>query len=1118
MRWSRIIILTVLLSCLQAINHTLEAQKLTLNLEDVSVLELFRSIENETGLAFFFNNNEVNVSKRVTVKVKDMQLVDILNMVFPDMRCLILEERIVLIPERRKIIADTLYSDVFATSSTPPADTGQVRSAARMINVLKEAVVVGYGVQMKQNVTGAVSVLDEKDMKDRPVAGIGQVMQGMVSNLNILQESGQPGAVSLFNIRGKTSLNGGDPLILVDGVETDPMSVNPADIESISILKDASSAAIYGVRGAFGVILISTRSGQRDRPPKVSLNMRFSLSANTVSTNYETRGYDAAKIADKFMLSSVSGIPYTRYTDADYQRLYERRGDRKPVAERPWTVTEMRDGVPSYIYLGNFDWYDYLYNESRPTQDYNIEISGGSSRVSYKISGRFYDQQGIQRMGPDRFSSYTLSSRVQMQLRDWLSLGYSSRYYNSGYKYLGTDSQYINFYRPSIHALPSFLPVNPDGTSVSHTVLTNSSAHFIMSGYNSMIRSGNTGGTNTDEQSYNTIDFTADLLPGLSLKGSYTFHSYTLQNLYRSAPAAYSMYPGETAYEPENAYEDYISEKDTRTRRNSFDAFLTYERTFAGRHHLTAVGGGSYEDWTSRQLTVQRKDLLSESMSDFNLAVGEVKRLTGGVKEYSLAGFFYRLSYDWKGRYLFESNGRFDGSSRFPKGNKWGLFPSFSGGWRISDEPFWDNFRGIVSLLKFRASYGSLGNQSINEYAYWQTIHTGNFMRYSFDGKTLGRYAVADDPVDTGTWEKIITSNAGLDMTLAGNRLTASADIYVRDAIGILTSGQALPSFYGATEPLVNAHDIRTKGFELTLSWNDECVLWSKKLKYGITATLSDYISTYMRCDNPSGLLTEPYPGRRLGEIWGYEVDGLFSSDEEAAAYAAKVDLSQISPGYFSSFNEDSRGVRGGDMKYVDLNGDGKITSGNNTLKDPGDQKVIGNSLPRWHYGLRGNVSWSGWTLQFFFQGIGHMDWYPGHENMRFWGPYSRPYASFVPKGFMNDVWAEDNTGAYFPRPRGYAALSSTSGSLYYTNSRYLQNLAYLRLKNISLAYNIPGRIISKAGLSEARICFSGENVLTWSAVHGKYVDPEQISAHSDRNGNTYPWYKVYSLGISLTF
>ena len=228
--------------------------------------------------------------------------------------------------------------------------------------------------------------------------------------------------------------------------------------------------------------------------------------------------------------------------------------------------------------------------------------------------------------------------------------------------------------------------------------------------------------------------------------------------------------------------------------------------------------------------------------------------------------------------------------------------------------------------------------------------------------------------------------------------------------------------------------------------------------------------------------------------------------------------MSQVSPGYYYSFNEASRGVRGGDMKYLDLKKDGVIDAGKNTLDDHGDLEVIGNSLPRWSYGFRFHVAWNGWDAQVFFQGIGHMDWYPGHENMRFWGPYCRPYASFVPTGFMNDVWSEDNPDAYFPRPRGYAALNATGGSLYYTNSRYLQNLAYLRLKNLSVGYTLPAKSLSRTGISNARVCLSGENLLTWSAVHGNYIDPEQISADGDRNGNTYPWYRVFSLGITLTF
>lgn len=1111
MRALRTIILPVLFLCILS-SRTAYAQKLTLDADDISIQELFGHIERQTALAFFYSNNEVDVNARVSVHVNEAPLEEVMAEVLPHVRCILSEGRIILVPraKRQEPVSPEPILDAFP-------DSTEAQDLPRLINKLKEAIVVGYGVQDKATLTGAVAALDKTQMQDRPVAGVGQAIQGMVANLNVLQESGQPGAVSLFNIRGKTSENGGDPLILVDGVETDPMSVNPADIESISILKDASSAAVYGVRGAFGVILITTKEGSRDRIPKVSLGARFSLSANTVSTRFETRGYESARIADIFMLNSVSGIRYTRYTDYDFQRLYERRGDKTPVAERPWLVTEVRDGLPSYIYLGNFDWYKYLYDESRPTQEYDVEVTGGSKTVSYKLSGRFYNQRGIQRMGPDRFRSYTLSGRVKMQLRPWLTIGYSSRYYLSSYSYLGLESQYINFYRPTIHALASFLPENPDGSAVSHTILTNSSGHFIMSGYNSMIRSGSTGGTNADEQLYQTLDLSADILPGLTFKADYSYYTGNVQNTFRSAPAAYSMYPGQTAYEPENAYEDYLSERDNKVRRHVVNAYITYNGTFADAHNLTVLAGYNYENWRNRSLVAQRKDLVSQTLSDFNLATGELKRLTGGVREWAVTGIFYRVSYDWRGRYLLESNGRLDGSSRFPSGRKWGIFPSLSAGWRISGEPFWHSLSPLVGFAKLRASIGSLGNQSIDEYAYWQGIRTGGTMAYSFDGETQSRYASVDNPIDTGTWEKIVTANVGIDLGLFRDRLSLTADGYIRNALGILSTGAALPSFYGAKEPIVNANDIRTMGYELTLSWKDHFLLRGAPFNYTLSGVLSDYISTYTRCDNPSGLLSDPYPGRRLGEIWGYEVDGLFSSDSEAAAYAAKVDLSQISPGYYYSYNEDSRGVRGGDMRYIDLNGDGIITAGKNTLQEPGDQKVIGNSLPRWSYGIRLSANWKNWDVQLFLQGIGHMDWYPGHECIRFWGPYSRPYASFVPEGFMDEVWTESNTDAYFPRPRGYAALIASSGSLYYVNSRYLQNLAYLRLKNLSVGYTVKSALLERAGISHLRLCLSGENLFTLSAVHGGYIDPEQISS-GGRNGNTYPWYRVFSASVNMTF
>ncbi|MBR2127363.1 MAG: SusC/RagA family protein, partial [Bacteroidales bacterium] len=373
------------------------------------------------------------------------------------------------------------------------------------------------------------------------------------------------------------------------------------------------------------------------------------------------------------------------------------------------------------------------------------------------------------------------------------------------------------------------------------------------------------------------------------------------------------------------------------------------------------------------------------------------------------------------------------------------------------------------------------------------------------------------DPVTTGTWETVVSKNLGFDFGFFGDKLTLESDFYIRDTKGILTEGKKLPSIYGANEPQVNANDLRTQGFELLLQWEDSFNLAGHRFDYSVGVNLADYTAYYTRCDNPSGLIGEPYVGKRLGEIWGFRVGGLFATDQEAAAY--DVDMSAICKNYNNANSSWGAGVRAGDMKYLDIGGnDNKITFGKGTLDDPGDREVIGNSQPRYSYGFNLGFNYFGFDFSIFFQGIGHMDWYPGADNQRFWGPYSRPYVSFVPRDFMADVWSETNPDAYFPRPRGYAALNTSNGSLYYTNDRYLQNLAYLRLKNLTFGYTFPEKWMSKAGISKLRLYFSGENIWTWSAVHSKHVDPEQMAANSNKNGDTYPWYKTFSFGLSLEF
>ena len=1149
------------------------AQGITLNLKKVSVREAIAQLHREGGYSIVVNAGEVDMDRVVSVNVTGGTITNVLDQIFagdkvkyiindhhvsvvkddkqengqggvksPSARNARLEGKVVdsagepLIGASVRISGTTNVgiADVNGaytiTGFSWPADievnylgyepraihlTGNEKMPYDIVlkesdNVLSDAVVVGYGVQKKENLTGAVAAVSAEEMKDRPVASVGQALQGMVPNLNITQSSGQPGAGSTFNIRGNTSPNGGSPLILVDGMETYLDRINSNDIESISILKDASSAAIYGARAAFGVILVTTKSGKKEQKPTVTFDGRFSFSANTVSTDFETRGYYSAYIADLFMRTK-GGVPYTSYTEYDYQRLWDRRNDKTENAERPWVLTEMRNGRLSYVYLGNFDWYHYVYDESRPTQDYNVTVRGGSKNVTYMVSGRFYRQNGVWRQSPDDYTSFNTRAKVDVQITPWLKLSNNTKLFNGTYSY-GAN----NFRKPILHALASFVPENPDGTAVSHTVLTNSSSHYIMDGYSAMMLKGKNWGRKRTFEVTSTWALTADITKRLKFNADFSYKFGYLRNEFRDCSVEYSEYPGEILQESTSSFKDQLSDIVYEQNNYVTNAYLSYDNTWASKHHFSAVAGFNYEARHYKDLNVVRQDLLSEDLSDFNLATGEVSKLTGGISEYSLAGFFFRAAYDFKGKYLAEIDGRYDGSSRFVGNNVWGFFPSASAAWRISEEPFWDRIRPVVNNAKFRLSYGSLGNQNIGYYDYYQNINTKGTMDYTFDGSTLSGHATVDDPVSSGTWETVVSKNLGLDLGFLKDRLTFTGDMYIRDTKGILTKGKKLPSIYGASEPKVNANDIRTKGWELQIEWKDSFMLAKRRFGYYIGGNIADYTAKYTRTDNPSGLISEPYKGKRLGEIWGFRVGGLFSSDEEAAEYASKVDMSKVCKDYYESVGV--TGVRGGDMKYLDLNGDGELSFGQSTLDDHGDREVIGNSQPRFLYGFHGGFDYRGMDFSIFFQGIGHQDWYPGSDNMHFWGPYSRPYVSFVGKDFMSNVWSEDNKDAYFPRARGYSALQA--GSLYYTNDRYLQNLAYLRLKNLTLGYTLPEKVTMKAKISKLRVYFSGENLWYTSPVkkHNKYVDPELLAIASNKNGDTYSFYKTFSFGVTVTF
>mgnify|MGYP000149866834 CR=1 FL=1 len=1000
--------------------------------------------------------------------------------------------------------------------------------------VMDEVVVVGYGTLKKRNIVGAVENLSGDAVENRPNANITRSLQGQIPGLNIVQVDGKADHAGEVTIRGvnntfKARVSGGEKtnklgqgggaLVLIDGAEGDMGSVNPDDIASISVLKDASSAAVYGARGAFGVILITTKSGKFNEKAEVSYNGYFSVSSPTTSTDYETRGYYSAKIADLFMLSAQN-TPYTSYTESDYQALWERRNDKKENPARPWVITDRRNGQQQYVYLANFDWYNYLYDDTRPTWDHNINIKGGSKALSYMVSGRYYQQKGINKLLPDMYKSYNFRAKLSAELRPWLTISSNTKFFQSNYKYYGYEDEYNNFRKPTLHALASFVPVNPDGTAVSHTSGTNSSTHYVMDGYNAMMQKGKSGGNKKIQEFTTTFEAEFKLHKNFNVKADFSYTQGYLHYDYRSVNVEYSKYPGVVETEPEgnfpNAYKETVYDQNYYVA----DVYGTYNKTFSDKHNLTLIAGYNYEAKYFRDLKTGRNGLLSEDLSDFNLATGTTIDLTGGRNEYAIMGWFYRAAYDYKGKYLFEMNGRYDGTSRFPRGKRFGFFPSFSAAYRISEESFFEPLRSTIDNLKLRFSYGSLGNQQIGYYDFIQTISTkGTMNDYSFNGSTLGQHATVSDPVSGNqTWEKVVSKNIGIDLNMLRNRLSLSADFYIRDTKGILSQGKSLPSIYGAKEPQVNANDLRTKGYELVLGWRDSFKLAGKQFSYGISASLSDYTAKYTKCDNPTGLIGDPYVGKRLGEIWGYKVGGLFRTDEEAAEYASRIDYRTVAPGYYSSTGEYGKGVRAGDVIYLDLDGNNIINGGKGTLDDTGDRRIIGNSQPRYQYGATVNFSWYGFDVSVFVQGIGRQDWYPGADNLRFWGPYSRPYATFIPRDFMSKVWSEENPNAYFPRARAYSSLNSTSGVVYYTNDRYIQNLAYCRLKNLTVGYTIPTHLTSKIGIKELRIYFSGENLATWTALKSKFLDPEQAAADSDKKANVYPWCKTYSIGLNLTF
>ena len=984
--------------------------------------------------------------------------------------------------------------------------------------MLEEAVVVGYGTQKKVNLTGAITTVGSEKLENRVSHSLTNMLQGSVPGLNVTTSSGVPGSSAAINVRGVTSINSSDPLVLIDGAVGDMSRVNPNDVESISVIKDASAAAVYGARAAFGVILITTKSGaEQDGKATVRYSGRLGWEAPTTSTDYEDTGYWSVYTINKFWKAENGGL-YVDYTDYDMQQLLARVNDKTENPDRPWTVIDERNGRKQWVYYGNYDWWHMLYNDNRPVQQHNVSISGGNKDVKYMVSGAYNYQKGMLKENPDIYNKYNLRSKIDMRINKWANFTNNTSFYGSQYSFQGDGSVENTIAYGARHALACFPMKNPDGSWLYSTPYLN---YKVGNGRHIMLGEGSHRNVDRTNDFSNTSRLVITPIKPLSFTADFTYRLYQTRNTSRSNVLYYREYPdAELGSYATGAGANRLDESVNTRNYYSANVFANYDDTFNEVHHLSGVIGFNYETLRLKNISAYGENLSSTSLDDFNL-VGQnsegqvITGVDGSQNAYALAGFFGRINYDYAGRYLFEVSGRYDGTSRFAQGSRWGFFPSGSLGWRISEEPFFKPLSESVDNLKLRASFGSLGNQNVSSYyTYMRLVSISDFAAYSFgEGSSMAKYSTLSAPVSSDlTWETSQQWDLGLDLSMFGNRLNVTFDGYVRNTLNMLTDGIELPAVYGASVPDMNTADLQTRGYELAVNWRDQFSIIDSPFEYSVGFNISNYKSYITKYDNKDKTFAKTYyEGMRLGEIWGFVTDGLFATTEEAQAYAQEVDLSYIN-------NRVTGGWQAGDLKFLDLDGDNVLGIGANSVDDPGDRKILGNSLPSLSYGFNASVSWYGFDASVFFQGTGNHYWYPTGQAMQFWGPYSYPYLTFLQEDFLDEVWAEDNPDAYFTRPMAYSA---TSGPLSKVNDRYLQNIRYMRLKNLTVGYTVPVRLSKKIGIEQARIYFSGENLCYWSPLkkHTKYIDPEAALDRSDAYNNAYyPWSKTFMFGLDITF
>ena len=969
---------------------------------------------------------------------------------------------------------------------------------------LEEVVVVGFGTQKKANLTGSLTTVDMDELvANRPITTVSDVLQGSVPGLVVSSGGNAPGTSKSFQMRGAYSVgiknsdgsygNTVAPLVLIDNVEGSMDMLNPEDIESVTVLKDAASTAIYGARAAGGVILITTKRPQGETKFSLNYNNNFAfgsamnLPRQAPLADY-LKTYQDAGFGDAYWAYGSPSVSKWREYLAAYQQ--------NPGAFNIQGDGMYKDEAGNVYYLNDHDLFG-AFMESSFQQTHNISATGGTDKLRYRLSGSYLSNDGVLKTDKDTYERLNFSSYISADVTSWFTQEATLSYNKNR-----TERPGQGLYNTTL------ISYHPEGNMPTSISGWDKEVPFNTP-LNLLLNSNTTQSSNDNPR----IFLKSILKPfkGFEAVFEYTFDKKVYNYKYYTGRVQYTDIQG--AANMYNPKDDYLTETKQHTDYNAFNIYGTYNFDLTQDHHFKLMAGFNQE----------ARHLESLSATSYNQTVIEVPSLGAGTgkltandtyDEFAVRGGFFRVNYNYQDKYLLEVNGRYDGSSKFPKKNRFGFFPSVSAGWNVMQENFMEATRNWLDMLKIRGSYGVIGNQNVANYAYWSVMGVNN----TYNGWLHnGAFTTAINSLpalvsNSFTWEKVATLDFGFDLNMLNNRFTTTFDWYQKNTTGMLAPGMQLPAVVGASAPMQNTADMRTRGWEIAVNWRDNI----GKVGYRVGFNLSDSRSEITKYDDNAAtkLLSNFYPGMQLGEIWGYEVVGFYEAD----------DFEDVNSGKLKEGVTSVEGVtvKPGDLKLKNLRDDegsvNMIDSGEGTLANPGDQKVIGNELPRYLYGINLGVNYKGFDLSVVMQGTGKRDaWIANNltfplyiysaNDIKYQPLYEGLSNYWTPVDAANGDYTAANPDAKYPRIYGgYANSGYNYGR---KTDRYLSDASYFRIKNVTLSYTVPKQWVSKISLQQLRAFVSIENLATFDHLPSG-IDPETLSWN-------YPAFRTVSFGINLT-